>query len=357
MTDGLTWDEPSTVTDDDRALCAELLPRVSRTFALSIEMLPDDLRDAVRVAYLLCRIVDTIEDDGRLSMSDKHVLFDLFEREMRDDAVRAGFFEAAARLTSLGLDDEHRLVVRAGATFRAFRALPESQRDAIRPHVLEMAQGMRAFGERSAPDGRLVLRDVPDLERYCYYVAGTVGNLLTDLFLAYAPSVSWATAQALRSRAVGFGLGLQLVNIVKDVAEDAERGVTFVPQSVLDAHHLTVPDLLDADRRADGLRAIGDLTALAQRHLATATEYLMSWPADVGVEVRRFCAVPLVLALATLTEVETGDDTLRVGRTPKITRGHLMDLVGRTMESVGDDRALTALLRAVGRPVDVSAAA
>jgi len=56
-TDAAEW-----ATADDRAFCQAALPRVSRTFALSIEGLPETLRDAVRAAYLLCRVVDTVED-------------------------------------------------------------------------------------------------------------------------------------------------------------------------------------------------------------------------------------------------------------------------------------------------------
>ena len=72
-------------SDADRRFCKRLLPRVSRTFALSIEALPDSLREAVRTAYLLCRVVDTVEDAPRLSLEERVRRFDVFDALLADD--------------------------------------------------------------------------------------------------------------------------------------------------------------------------------------------------------------------------------------------------------------------------------
>jgi farnesyl-diphosphate farnesyltransferase len=329
----------------DRAACVRALPLVSRTFALSIEALPQELREPVRVAYLLCRIVDTIEDEPLVPPSERTLRFDCFERLLMDDHADPRELELLFRSADPD-DPEAALCSQAGAVFRCFRALPEPSRQAIRPHVLDMSLGMRMYTSRAAARGRLELRDMPDLSRYCYYVAGTVGELLTDLFAQAQPDLPAEALQQAQQLAADFGQGLQLVNILKDVAGDLERGVVFVPTSLLERHELEPTQLLEPSRREAGLAVLGELTRQARHSLERAKTYVRQWPLPHGEPIRLFCAVPLLLALATLEEIEAGDDTLRPGRSPKISRALLGGLLQRAVQAAGDDRALVALLDA-----------
>jgi farnesyl-diphosphate farnesyltransferase len=337
------WSEPlpsSNDHDHDRAFCDAALPEVSRTFALSIQLLPEHLRAPVQVAYLLCRIVDTIEDDPHLNLTTRRALFAHFDRLLGDDTRDASTFESAANDADLGLNDGERSLVRgAGAVFREYRALTGPRRDAIRPWVLEMSAGMRAFIEH-APDGQLEIDSIEDLERYCYYVAGTVGGLLTSLFALELDRPTNRTVPRLATR---FGLGLQLVNILKDVAEDAARGTVFLPREVLDAHDLDSDNLLDPDARCRALAAVRTVTERARAHLVAANRYTLEWPAEAA-HVRMFCAVPLGLAWATLREVERSPDTLRPGATPKVSREVVGAVVAACQQAAGDDARLETLL-------------
>jgi farnesyl-diphosphate farnesyltransferase len=170
------------------------------------------------------------------------------------------------------------------------------------------------------------MRDQADLERYCYFVAGTVGELLTELFAAAHP-VSAEVRRELEARSVSFGLGLQLVNILKDVAEDLERGDCFLPHSTARSRGVPLERLLDPATRARGLAVVRAVSAEARRHLERARAYTLLWPAEgAGLSVRRFCAVPLALALATLREVELGDDALVPNRAPTVTRALVLQV-------------------------------
>lgn len=338
---------PTADTDPDRDFCVALLPEVSRTFALSIEMLPDALRDAVRVSYLLCRVVDTIEDEPGLRPTERVALFDAFDAVTREDALDPGAFAAACRALRLGATEpEGRLCAGADALFRAYRALPAAQREAVRPHVLEMSHGMRLTCARAdGAGGVLRLDDVPDLERYCYYVAGTVGELLTRLFEQAVPGLSEHARQRARAKAVSFGIGLQIVNIVKDVAQDAGRGVCYLPRAVAFEHGLDLSRVLEPASREAGLAVVRELCGVARAHLARAREYVSCWPAegDGSLGVRLFCAVPLALALATLREVEEGDDTLRAGAKPKVSRATVAAIVEDACISTASDVELARL--------------
>jgi len=317
-----------------------MLPLTSRTFALSIEALPDDLASSVRVAYLLCRTVDTIEDDPVLPWETRASLFDEFAALVQDDTRSPGTLEQMSAALSSGTDAL--LCQHSTAVFHCFRDLSPETREKIRPFVLEMTSGMREYAARTATKGRFELRDLPDLERYCYFVAGTVGKLLTALFLTSVP-LDTERRQIVEQHDVSFGLGLQLVNIVKDVAADMERGVCFIPRALADAHNVPLARFLDPVFRPQALKVVAELCARAREHLARAEEYTLAWPAKEGLEVRRFCAVPLSLALASLDEVEHGPNALRPGLTPKVSRATVLGTLVATALAIDSDVKLRAL--------------
>jgi len=168
-----------------------------------------------------------------------------------------------------------------------------SRRAVVVHHALRTIDGMTDFVASGRKDGCLALSSEAELRRYCYVVAGIVGELLTDLFLDVTPGLA-AVEPMLRARAAAFGEGLQLVNILKDANADARDGRVYVPPAVGRARAL----------------------ALAREDLDAATEYvlaLQSGGAPRGVVA--FCAFPVLLARATLDEVE------RRGAGAKTSRG------------------------------------
>lgn len=340
---------PRPVADADEGFCIEILPEVSRTFALSIELLPEALREPVRLGYLLCRVADTLEDDPCLTQAAREDLFDAFLSALDGSAEDADVFEALVRISRVGTGAERRLALHTGAVLRRLRRQdPDVRADLLGP-VRTMVDGMRAYTRRVDVEGRLRLRDIPDLERYCYFVAGTVGELLTPLFLRTCPLDGDARRHA-EDRAVAFGLGLQLVNIVKDCAEDQQRGVCFLPVEVADRHGVAIDQLLDPDHREAAMAVVSDVVGVARDHLARAVGYTAAWPADGahGSDVRLFCLVPLLLAVETLGVVVAGQDTLVPGATPKVSRAVVERVVQEAHAASRDDTALATLLDRYG---------
>jgi farnesyl-diphosphate farnesyltransferase len=324
------------MTDDE--FCIDILPRVSRTFAISIEALPEPLRTTIRVSYLLCRIVDTIEDDPSLERGRRAELFELFRSLVQDDAASPAPLERAFVGGSESHDRE--LCRNAGAAFRVFRRVQRPLADAARPHVLEMASGMAEYTERWRGPGQLtVLRDREDLERYCYFVAGTVGNLLTDVFIATEKGLSAATRDGLKQRSVAFGLGLQMTNIVKDVTADRARGWCFLPATFCERRGIAPEDLLDRGRRIAAMNVVRDVADLAYRNLDEAIEYTVLLPCSAR-DVRLFVLVPLVLALATLGLVRESPAVLEPGKTVKVSRATVASVLARADAVVQDDQGI-----------------
>jgi farnesyl-diphosphate farnesyltransferase len=303
-----------------RAYCSDMLPKVSRTFALCIRLLPPDLEHPVLLAYLLCRIADTIEDAPALPGAEKSKLLSHFRSCLDDGGPDAG--PIAERFADPRTDEEE-LTNRADTVLREFRRLPSFHQSAIRPWVQEMCSGMAGFASKyddGDPETPRVLTTVNDLERYCYFVAGTVGHLLTDLFASVRLAISPRHYAQLKPLATSFGLGLQLTNIIKDVADDRRRGWTFVPQELCDEAGIEPSELHDPDRNRQARRAMLVLIRKAQGHLHDALEYCTRLPRS-EYRVRLFCLTSLYFAVRTLRVAAHDTRLLDPEHKVKITRG------------------------------------
>jgi len=338
--------EASSQSQQADAFCREILPAVSRTFALSIRLLPGELGAAVRDAYLLCRIADTLEDAPELAADEKAELLVLFRDCFDDDDAPR---ELARRTKRIGGDTAHaRLVRNVEIVFRSFRDRRFESRAHIRRWVQEMADGMRKFVLRYP--GGIRIQHVEEYREYCYYVAGTVGYLLTDLWRAHSSLIDDARYEQLRSKSRAFAEALQTVNILKDVATDAEsENSIYVPEQLLRLHgsgHATIlaPELLAQNRQA-----LSTLIDLARHDLEEAKSYLLLIPRR-AVSIRLFCALPLLFAYATLRDLTRTPDALARRVVVKISRREVKALTLLSFASVGSNSALGWLVgRARGR--------
>jgi farnesyl-diphosphate farnesyltransferase len=312
----------------DRVFCRDMLPRVSRTFAICIRLLPPELEHSVLVAYLLCRVADTIEDTTRLSPGDRHRLLAHFSVCLDEDGPDAGplsvtFADAAA--------DDELLAREADKVLRQFRLLPEAQRSAVRPWVKEMCSGMAEF-TRVAPGetrvGSSSIGTIQDLERYCYYVAGTVGHLLTELF-AQQSAVTRQRYARMKSLATSFGLGLQLTNIIKDVADDRRRGRSYVPRQLCLSVGITPEQVQAEDRVRESRQVLDQLIDKAKGHLCDALEYSTALPRRL-FRVRAFCLTSFYFAVRTLRLAERDPRLLDPDRKLKISRAEVYRTVAAT---------------------------
>ena len=283
----------------DEGYQEQILPHVSRTFALTIPQLPPELRGAVTNAYLLCRIADTIEDEPALSPTETLAFLDRFK------AVVAGrgepeplAREIEQRLSDRTLPAERDLINNMVRVLHITSSLRPAQRTAIRTCVDLMCYGMPRFQSTASLRG---LARSTDLDDYCYYVAGVVGDMLTELFCDYSPAIARRRSE-LRRLAVSFAQGLQMTNILKDVWEDRRRGACWLPQDVFEPLGLDLARLSpqSQDARFDsGMRV---LVGVAHAHLRNALDYTLLIP-GTEVGIRRFCLWAVGLAVLTLKKI------------------------------------------------------
>jgi farnesyl-diphosphate farnesyltransferase len=310
----------------EREWVSGTLPKVSRTFALCIRLLPDDLIHPVAVAYLLCRIADTIEDSPTLSSTEKAALLATFR-----DGVAGGIAQEKLRQAFAAPRNDDEILTRdADLALAAFRHLPDGVQERIRPHVVEMCDGMAEFSAAHASAGGLyVLPDLPALDRYCYFVAGTVGHLLTRLFALHSGVIDAERRRALDGLATSFGLGLQLTNIIKDATVDRERGWSFVPAELCRRHGIAPEELLDPARREAGMAVMGELVTKARGHLDDALRYCTLLPRrEYGI--RMFCLIAVYLAIRTLRLAARDVRLLDRDHKLKVTRGDVRRTLATT---------------------------
>jgi farnesyl-diphosphate farnesyltransferase len=326
--------------DDDargaRELQDRLLPGVSRTFALTIPQLPDALRPVVTNAYLLCRIADTIEDEVALSAEEKLQFSEWFIDVVAGRKGADGFASALApKLTGSASHEERMLIRETPGVIRVTASFTPRQRGALERCIRIMCDGMPRFQRQADLGG---LRDVQELDTYCYYVAGVVGEMLTELFCAYAPEIE-ARRETLSALAVSFGLGLQMTNIIKDLWDDRRRGVSWMPRDVFLKSGVELETLAPGDRRMVG--PINEVIGHAHRHLRDALAYTLAIPGrETGI--RRFLLWALGLAVLTLRKVHE-NPTFLAGQNVKVSRRTVRATVFVTSICVRSDRLLSLL--------------
>ena len=193
-----------------------------------------------------------------------------------------------------------RLVENMGLVFQAVDTLPPNHRSYIFPRVREMSEGMAKYTTLASGIQSDVsfLKDEADWDRYCYYVAGTVGHMLTDLFSDYT-GFSSSTREKLHVLGRSFGLGLQKVNILKDAVIDTKRGICFLPQTIIDNYNISFDSKSIIDFRGDLTGLVREVVSICRRHFNDSIEYIKIIPRK-HLGLRMFLIVPVMLAAGTL---------------------------------------------------------
>jgi len=325
--------------------CEEaLLPRVSRTFALTIPQLPEPLRGAVTNAYLLCRIADTIEDESALSVARKQYFHGAFIAVVSGDADPAAFaFELAPLLVNDASAGERELVRHVPAVIEVTRALNDAQRAALTRCLTVMDEGMPRYERHASLAG---LRDQQALDHYCYCVAGVVGETLTALFCDHSGAIAQRRDRLL-PLGVSFGHGLQMVNILKDFWEDHRRGVCWLPRNVFLGAGVELREVEGGSCPAGFAEGYLPLIGLAHGHLRNGLEYTLLIP-EHEVGIRRFCLLALGLAVQTLQLIHRHPD-FKCGDEVKVSRRVVADTLLMARLFARRDKVLRHWFEHMGR--------
>ncbi len=329
-----------------------ILQGVSRTFALTIPQLPGPLASVVGNAYLLCRIADTIEDDKDLAFEQKRKYADLFIRIVEGHAAADDFASELSAALSPGNNAAELDLIRNTATIiRMTHSFNPHQRHAMQRCIRIMADGMAKYQENRVHNG---LQNQADMDSYCYYVAGVVGEMLTELFCDYSAEIN-NNRKALARLSLSFGQGLQMTNILKDIWDDHRRGMCWLPRSVFEQHGSGIDALRKGNKDKNFQAALGHLIGVAHTHLQQALAYTLLLPGhETGL--RKFCLYALGMAVLTLRKINQHRD-YSTGEQVKISRSSVKATMISMNVLVRHDYLLRQLFRLATRSLPRTALA
>jgi farnesyl-diphosphate farnesyltransferase len=284
----------------ERQYLSNQLEKVSRSFALVIPTLEEPLNFYVATAYLICRVVDNIEDCTQ-SAAWKEQRFQEFQQLVTEPTDAQAILERWSQEQWPGLtQDEKKTMGVAGgkSLWEIFAKIPGREQAGIRRWASEMATGMARFeapqaAMQQAHAGIRVLGTESNYNDYCFYVAGTVGHMATELAVSHY-GLSGEAAIKLNATCEACGRGLQKTNIVKDFASDLARGNSYIPYSWHQEIDFSALSLAGAPIEWTR-KVLGDVV----RELQDATEYVLSLPYSAA-GYRMACLMSLLPAYETL---------------------------------------------------------
>jgi len=315
-------------------LLTRLLRDVSRSFYLTLRVLPFAVRPQIGLAYLLARATDTIADTGILAIEER--LTALERLRQRIGGERLGPIPLEAFVGSAGPEPspsaERVLLSRLEEALEVLDQFEPEDRRLIRDVLRTITSGqeldLERFG-RATVDHPVALDTEEELDDYTYRVAGCVGEFWTRVCRARLFPEARVDDGFLLANGVRFGKGLQLVNILRDLPRDLREGRCYIPASRLAAHGLSVPSLLDADSMPRFRSLYEDYVALAETCLADGWAYTNALPSG-QMRVRLACAWPILIGLRTLVRLRASnvlDGTHRL----KVSRAEVKRLVLRSL--------------------------
>ena len=326
-------------------LLSDLLPRVSRSFYLSLRILPSGVRPALGLAYLFCRAADTIADTTLLPPDQRLVQLERYR--LAFDKTDLSFLpelqhQLGERQSSPA---ERELLRRLDACFDLLAGLGSDDQGRIRELVLTLTQGMRMdLTVFPAQDGEMTgglaaLRSRRDLDQYTYYVAGCVGEFWTRTAVAHCPALGGWDVTAMVEHGVRFGKGLQLTNILRDLAHDLRLGRCYLPREDLERLGLTPEELLEPANLGRVRPLLNELLDLSLSHYQAGWRYTLAIPRREW-RLRLACAWPLLIGGATLARIRASRRLLDPAVRLKIARRQVYAIMLGSFLSVWSNRAL-----------------
>ncbi|KAL7276923.1 bifunctional farnesyl-diphosphate farnesyltransferase/squalene synthase [Rhizina undulata] len=307
--------------------CFEFLDLTSRSFSAVIQELCPELCVSVALFYLILRGLDTIEDDMTLKLDDKEPLLRDFDNVLEKEGWN---FNGSGPK-----EKDRQLLVEFNVVIKEFGQLNEAHRVIIKDITRKMGNGMADYANNAEHNVNGV-NTIADYDLYCHYVAGLVGEGLTRLFIASEKANKALLDRPNLSNAMG--LFLQKTNIIRDYREDLDDGRRFWPKEIWTKHIEKFEDLADPKNEEVAMNCISEMCLNALVH---ADECLFYLAGIKDQSVFNFCAIPQVMAIATLALVFRNKDVFQ--KNVKIPKGEACQL----MLEVGNLRTVEQFIESI----------
>jgi farnesyl-diphosphate farnesyltransferase len=279
-------------------LTGPLLQQVSRSFYLTLRVLPAGIRPQISIAYLLARATDTIADTEAVPRPKRVFLL----RELQPLSRVPDLGAIAGHQTTPG---EKELLHRLDKCLAALNQFDEADCRRIQQLIQTIVAG-QIFDIERFPEGAVTALSTDDeLDRYTYMVAGCVGEFWTRMCRAHLAGMEHLSEQD----GIRFGKGLQLVNILRDMKADEKIGRRYLPAG----------------------DSVEKWLAIAAEHLDAGWRYTLSLPAN-QIRLRLACIWPIWIGVRTIALLRAGGS--------KVSRGEVYWLMLSSLLSVRSNAAL-----------------
>ncbi|THJ22407.1 MAG: squalene/phytoene synthase family protein [Nitrospira sp. CG24D] len=312
----------------------DLLKQVSRLFYTTLVVVPADVRDQIGLGYLFARAADTIADTDLIDRARRlEYLSQLKAQFVSEQISWSQIRDIQQAMGPLQQDSSERVLLeRLEDCFRLFQECSPEDRRRVQRLMTTLTQGMEMdlsrFPGQSVED-LVALKTLEDLDRYTYYVAGCVGEFWTDLMCAHRTALASWNVRHMSDVGIRFGKGLQLTNIVKDVAHDLQKGRCYIPETMLVEVGLTPRDLLDQTNLPRFRPVLNKLVRMAAEHLDQGWMYTMAIPRH-EMRLRLSCMWPILSAGESLKLVLHSPDLLNPAVKVKIPRSKVYQILALT---------------------------
>lgn len=328
----------------------ELLKQTSRSFYLTLRVLPRAIRPQIGLAYLLARTTDTIADTEIVPVAQRLEALRALRERIVGTSSAALNFGALAR--QQGLPAERMLLERVEEALAVLRGLAQTDLKLVCKVLDTITSGqeldLRQFGgwgetpgeptlittaarEDARPTGNkiIALQNDAELDDYTYRVAGCVGEFWTEMCVAHLFPVAKLDEAKFLADGIRFGKGLQLVNILRDIPADLQKGRCYLPADKLAERNLTPTDLLSPANETQFRPLYNSYLDLAESHLAAGWNYTNTIPRN-QVRVRLACAWPILIGLETIKRLRT-EPVLDPMRRVKVSRTEVRGIIVRSV--------------------------
>lgn len=328
---------------------------MSRSFYLTLRVLPASVRKQIGLAYLLARIADTISDTPVLPPEERLLQLLLFRKQVQGSADPG----LITPIGPLAAENEILLLQEAPQLVALLNNIDATDRQRIRSVVTTLTEGMEMDLTNFPPEASGELRAIEnrsDLDRYLYLVAGCVGAFWTSITIAHEPKLRQANTPVNECLGVRFGKALQLTNVIRDVPRDLQFGRCYLPADELAERQIRPTDLLHREYSNTAWPIIKSLMELALSHYSSAEDYLVRIPRG-ATRLRLAALWPIAIGLSTLDKLARTPQWLDPEQSAKIGRSGVYGIVARSLVVVQSNTTLCSWIRRLHRSVEHSIAA
>jgi farnesyl-diphosphate farnesyltransferase len=330
-----------------------LLRQTSRSFYLTLRVLPARVRPQIGLAYLLARTTDTIADTEILAVAQRlDALQKLRERILGQTSAPLNF---GALAQSQGKPEEKLLLEKVEDALAALQEFSDPDKKLIREVLATITSGqkldLRRF-QKTSSEKIIALKTAAELDDYTYRVAGCVGEFWTKICRAHLFPNARLDEKQFLADGIRFGKGLQLVNILRDLPADLKNGRCYLPLEKLEPAKLLPETLLSPANEKQFLPLFREHLNQAESHLAAGWRYTNTLPFG-QFRVRLACAWPILIGVKTLEKLRAAS-AMDLPQRVKVSRGEVRAIIFRSLLASPFPAAWRKLYSAAGKAVDSS---